>query len=88
MDVRQVAYVHIIVDSADKVAHRELKALMNHERSLLNASVLDALFKYSQDVVWVYRAMSSILILRPALINSYLVYVMRFISHLYTSMTE
>ena len=44
-----------IVDSADKVAHRELKALMNHERSLLNASVLDALFRYSQDVVWVYR---------------------------------
>ena len=51
----KLAYVQNIVDSADKVAHRELKALMNHERSLLNASVLDALFKYSQDVVWVYR---------------------------------
>lgn len=51
----KLAYVQNIVDSADKVAHRELKALMNHERSLLNASVLDALFRYSQDVVWVYR---------------------------------
>lgn len=51
----KLAYVQNIVDSADKVAHRELKALMNHERGLLNASVLDALFRYSQDVVWVYR---------------------------------
>lgn len=51
----KLAYVQNIVDSADKVAHRELKALMHHERSLLNASVLDALFRYSQDVVWVYR---------------------------------
>ncbi len=51
----KLAYVQNIVDSADKVAHRELKALMNHERSLLNASVLDTLFRYSQDVVWVYR---------------------------------
>ena len=51
----KLAYVQNIVDSADKVAHRELKALMNHERGLLNASVLDALFGYSQDVVWVYR---------------------------------
>ena len=37
----KLAYVQNIVDSADKVAHRELKALMNHERGLLNASVLD-----------------------------------------------
>lgn len=51
----KLAYVQNIIDSADKVAHRELKALMNHERGLLNASVLDALFRYSQDVVWVYR---------------------------------
>lgn len=51
----KLAYVQNIIDSNDKVAHRELKSLMNHERSLLNASVLDALFRYGHDVVWVYR---------------------------------
>lgn len=51
----KLAYVQNIVDSTDKVAHRELNALINHERNLLNASVLDALFGYGQDVVWIYR---------------------------------
>lgn len=51
----KLAYVNNIIDSADNVAHRELKALMNYERSSLNASVLDALFRYTQDVVWVYQ---------------------------------
>ena len=51
----KLSYVQTIVDSSDKIAHRELKSLMNHERSLLNASVLDALFRYDRDVVWVYR---------------------------------
>ena len=51
----KLAYVQNIVDSTDKVAHRELNALINHERNLLNASVLDALFGYSQDIVWIYR---------------------------------
>ncbi len=51
----KLAYVQNIIDSNDKVAHRELKSLINHERSLLNASVLDALFRYGHDVVWVYR---------------------------------
>ena len=51
----KLAYVQNIIDGTDKVAHRELKALVNHERGLLNASVLDALFRYSQDVIWVYR---------------------------------
>lgn len=51
----KLAYVQNIVDSNDKVAQRELKSLINHERNLLNASVLNSLFRYGHDVVWVYR---------------------------------
>lgn len=51
----KLAYVQHIIDSSDKIAHRELKALINYERSLLNATVLDSLFKYTQDVVWIYQ---------------------------------
>lgn len=53
----KLAYVQHIVDSSDKIAHRELKALINYERSLLNATVLDSLFRCTQDVVWIYRGM-------------------------------
>lgn len=53
--LEKLSYVQNIVDNNDKVAHRELKLLINHERTLLNASVLDALFRYGNDVVWVYR---------------------------------
>ena len=42
----KLAYVQNDVDSKDNVAQKELKALIAHEQSLLNASVLKTLFSY------------------------------------------
>ena len=51
----KLAYVQNDVDSKDNVAQKEIKALITHEQNLLNASVLNTLFNFSDDVVWVYR---------------------------------
>ena len=51
----KLAYVQNDIDSNDNVAQKELKALIAHEQELLNTSVLNALFNYNADVVWVYR---------------------------------
>ena len=51
----KLAYVQNDVDSKDNVAQKELKALIAHEQSLLNASVLKTLFSYNSDVIWVYK---------------------------------
>ena len=51
----KLAYVQNDIDSKDNVAQKEIKALIAHEQELLNTSVLNALFNYNTDVVWVYR---------------------------------
>lgn len=51
----KLAYVQNDVDSQDNVAQREIKALIAHEQNLLNASVLNTLFNFNDDVEWVYR---------------------------------
>lgn len=51
----KLAYVQNNVDSKDNVAQKEIKALIAHEYNLLNSSVLNTLFNYSSDVIWVYR---------------------------------
>ena len=51
----KLAYVQNDIDSNDNVAQKEIKALIAHEQELLNTSVLNALFNYNTDVVWIYR---------------------------------
>ena len=51
----KLAYVQNVIDSSDKVAQREIKSLMLHERSLLNANVLNVLYNYNEEVAWIYR---------------------------------
>ncbi len=51
----KLTYVQNDVDSKDNVAQKEIKALIAHEQELLNTSVLNALYNYNTDVVWVYR---------------------------------
>ena len=51
----KLAYVQNDIDSNDKVAQKEIKSLIAHEQELLNKSVLNTLFNYNSDVVWVYK---------------------------------
>ena len=51
----KLIYVQNDVDSKDNVAQKEIKALIAHEQNLLNTSVINTLFNYSSDVVWVYQ---------------------------------
>ncbi|MBQ8360778.1 MAG: hypothetical protein IJX44_02375, partial [Bacteroidaceae bacterium] len=51
----KLAYVQNDIDSNDKVAQKEIKSLIAHEQELLNMSVLNTLFNYNSDVVWVYK---------------------------------
>lgn len=51
----KLAYIQNTVDSKDHVAQKEIKALITHEQSLLNASVLNSLFNFNSDVIWVYQ---------------------------------
>ncbi len=53
--IDKLLYVQNDVDSKDNVVQKEIKALIAHEQNLLNASVLNALFNYSSEVVWVYH---------------------------------
>lgn len=51
--IDKLSYIQSVIDSSDKVAHREIKSLMLYEQSLLNSSVLNVLF--NDEVVWIYR---------------------------------
>ena len=51
----KLAYVLNDIDSNDKVAQKEIKSLIEHEQELLKKSVLNTLFSYTSDVVWVYN---------------------------------
>ena len=45
----------VIVDKSDKVAMREIENLIAYEKSLLNKSVIDSMFSYEDNVVWIYN---------------------------------
>lgn len=51
----KLAYVQGQVDSTDKVAQREIKLQKQHEENLLNSSILNALYNYTDDIVWLYN---------------------------------
>lgn len=45
----------VLLDKSDRVANKEIMQLMEYEKTLLNKSVNDALFSYTNDVVWLYK---------------------------------
>jgi hypothetical protein len=47
--------IEFATDDKDKVAQRELKSLLSYEKELLNNSVLNSLFSFKKDVVWIYK---------------------------------
>lgn len=51
----KLSYVQNIIDSNDKVAHREINALITHERNLLNACILDILYSGTSEIVWIHH---------------------------------
>lgn len=51
----KLIYIQNIVDDDDKVAQKEISSQITHERNMLNSSVLNVLFNYGNDVVWIYR---------------------------------
>lgn len=48
-------YVLSLIDTADKVACREIKSLISYEKELLNNSVFAALFELGPEVTWIYN---------------------------------
>lgn len=51
----KLEFVQNTIDDNDKVARKEINLLILFEREQLNNCVLDSLFKYNKDVIWVYR---------------------------------
>lgn len=43
------------IDDKDNVAKREISSLLSYEKSLLNNAVVNSLFSYREDVVWIYK---------------------------------
>ena len=45
----------VLVDKSDRVALKEIMQLMEYEKTLLNKTLCDSLFAYSEDVEWIYK---------------------------------
>jgi len=45
----------VLVDKSDRVALKEVMQLMEYEKTLLNKTLSESLFSYSEDVVWLYK---------------------------------
>ncbi len=54
-EIDKLEYVLFAIDDKDKVAQREINSLLNYEKEQLNNSILNSLFSYTEDVVWVYN---------------------------------
>lgn len=55
-EIDKLEYVlDFVIDDRDTVAQREVKSLLNYEKELLNNSVLNSLFSFNDDVVWIYK---------------------------------
>ena len=48
-------YDNVLIDKNDRVAAKEIKQLLNYEKTLLNKTINTGLFSYSQDVVWLFK---------------------------------
>lgn len=45
----------VLVDKSDRVALKELSDLLEYEKALLNKTLRDSMFSYSDDVTWLYK---------------------------------
>lgn len=55
-EIDKLEYViEFSVDDKDKVAQRELRSLLTYEKELLNNNLLNTLFSFKKDVVWIYK---------------------------------
>lgn len=45
----------VLIDKSDRVAMKEVMQLMEYEKTLLNKTLCDSMFSYSEDVVWLYK---------------------------------
>lgn len=45
----------VLVDKSDRVALKEIIKLMDYEKTLLNKTLNESLFSYTEDVVWLYK---------------------------------
>jgi len=45
----------VLIDKSDRVANKEIMQLMEYDKTLLNKAVNEALFSYTDDVVWLYK---------------------------------
>lgn len=55
-EIDKLEYVlEYAIDDKDTVAQREVKSLLSYEKERLNNCVLNSLFSFKKDVVWVYR---------------------------------
>lgn len=45
----------VLVDKSDRVALKEVMQLMEYEKTLLNKTLSESLFSYSEDVIWLYK---------------------------------
>lgn len=55
-EIDKLEYViEFAIDDKDTVAQREAKSLLSYEKELLNNCVLNSLFSFKKDVVWIYK---------------------------------
>lgn len=54
-EIDKLEYVQVHIDDKDLVAHRELRSLLAYEKEQLNNYVLNALFSFNKDIVWIYN---------------------------------
>ncbi len=45
----------VLIDKSDKVAINEINNLMDYEKVLLNKSISETLFSYTDDVAWIFK---------------------------------
>lgn len=45
----------VLVDKSDRVALKELSELIEYEKTLLNKTLREEMFSYSDDVTWIYK---------------------------------
>ena len=54
-EIDKLEYVQVHIDDKDLVAHRELRSLMAYEKEQLNNCVINTLFSFNKDIVWIYN---------------------------------
>ena len=54
-EIDKLEYIQTIIDDKDTVARREISSLLLYQQDQINRSVLDSLFRYNDNIVWVYK---------------------------------